>query len=231
MSSLIAREGVDPWKRRLFLPAYRVKEAARYARTSPQTVSYWHRGSGGAFVPVLPNRQKGNPLSYLELVEVAFVAVMRSLGVSLQRIRKAREYLAQSFRVEYPFAVYQFMTDGHHILMDLEEIEPIVGKGKLIVTDAQGQLAWKHILSDRFDEFDYESGLATRWHLAGRDKPITIDPRIAFGSPVIHGVQTWVLRGRWEAGERIEDITEEFEIEFSEVRQALEFEGLDPSVC
>jgi len=71
------------WRnRRLYLPAYRFSEAARLAGTAPQTIARWYRGyevPGHRMQPVLPS--DGSPLlSYLQLVEVAFVATFRGLG-------------------------------------------------------------------------------------------------------------------------------------------------------
>jgi hypothetical protein len=116
MPDLTAARGVEPWRRRLYLPAYTVSSAARYAKTTPQAVAYWHY-HGGSLGPVIPDKEPGKPLSYLELVEVAFVSVFRSLGVSLQRIRRAREYVAQTFNADYPFAQYRFKTEGFHVLL------------------------------------------------------------------------------------------------------------------
>lgn len=222
--SLVARPGTTPWKRRLYLPGFRVKEAARYAGISPQTVSYWHRGREGTSA-TLPGRPPRAALSWMELIEVAIVAVMRQSGLSLQKIRRAREYAAQHLSSEYPFADYEFKTDGQGILLELDQVEPIGGKDKIIICDQDGQLAWKQIIKRRFETFDYQDDLVVRWHPAGRNSPILMDPRIGFGAPTVHGTPTWAIKGRYEAGETIDDIASDFEIEEPDVRIALEFEG------
>ena len=107
----------NPWRRRMYLPSYGTKDAARYAGTSPQTVNYWRYRSAD-HRPALPGKQRHRPLSYLELVEVAFVATFRGLGVSLRNIRLAREYIAQTLNSEFPFVEYRFKTDGRHLLID-----------------------------------------------------------------------------------------------------------------
>lgn len=213
------------WRRRLYLPAYSIADAARYAHTAPQTVAYWHY-RGGRLGPVLSERERGSPLSYLQLVEVAFVATFRHLGVSLQRIRKAREYLAQVFQSEYPFTERRLLTEGKHILFHLHEIEQDADIGHLVLADAGGQLAWEDLVADRFAEFDYEEDLAIRWHVAGRENAITIDPRVSFGAPTVRGIATWAIKGRFLAGESVEDIKEDFGLEEDDIRQALEFEGI-----
>ena len=219
----------EPWVRRLYLPTYGVSDAARYARSSTQTVAYWHYGSSG-LGPALPGAERRQPLSYLQLVEVAFVATFRKLGVSLQRLRATPQYVAQTFTAEHPFAEYRFKTEGHHVLMELSEHEPRARRefNKSIIADAHGQLAWDAMLADKFAEFDYEgNGLAIRWHVAGRQSPVVIDPRVAFGAPLVSGVPTWVLKGRWAAGESVTEITEDFGVSEEETEAALRFEGVD----
>ena len=220
-----AKNAPPPWKRRLYLPAYMVSEAARYAHTNTRTVTYWHY-QGGRLGPALPGKERRAPLSYLELIEVAFVATMRKLRVSLQRIRRARDYARQQFHSEYPFAEYVWQTDGKHLLADLQQIEEDTEIGRLIVADEAGQLAWQPALEKRFKQFDYEHSLAIIWHVEGQESPIIIDPRIAFGAPTVRGLPTWVVKGRWLAGETVQEIQEDFRIEPQYIRDALAFEGV-----
>jgi uncharacterized protein (DUF433 family) len=58
--------------------------------------------------------------------------------------------------------------------------------------------------------------------------PIVIDPRIVFGSPAVKGIPTWIVKGRWDAGESDSDIAEDFDLDKSDVREALKFEGVVP---
>lgn len=226
MPDLVAVRGVEPWRRRLYLPAYSVSDAARYAGVPIQTVAYWHY-RGGNLGPVLPGKERGKPLSYLELVEVAFVAAFRRLGVSLQRIRRAREYVATNFKSEYPFAENRFKTEGHHVLFELVEAEKDKELQKVIIADANGQVAWEALIADKFAEFDYDGmDMAIRWHLAGRQSSVIIDPRIAFGAPSVVGIPTWTLKGRWNAGETLADIQEDFGIPEERVKDGLSFEGV-----
>lgn len=215
----------EPWRRRLYLPAYTVQDAARYAGISAQTVAYWHYRVG-SLGPALPGKERGKPLSYLQLLEVAMVATFRRIGLSLQRIRRAREYAAQMFNSEFPFAELRFKTDGFHLLMDLQANEPDAELGRLVVADAHGQMAWQKLVAERFLEFDYEHDLALRWHVAGPGSPVLIDPRISFGAPVVRGIPTWVIKGRWNAGESVDDIEKDFNLEKVEVVQALNFERI-----
>lgn len=211
-------------RRRLYLPAYHTVEAAKLASTAAQTVSRWYHG----YLPVFEKtKERRAALSYLQLVEIAFVASFRRYGVSLQRIRKAHAYLSNMFQVEYPFAELRLKTDGAHVLKDLEEVEN-GRRPALIVADKAGQEVWPQIIAERFEEFEYEYNLALRWFPRGKIVPIVVDPRISFGAPIVAsaGVTTWVLKERFETGETLEELEDDFGIDQRDLRLALEFEGI-----
>lgn len=215
------------WRARLFVPNYRIREAARYAHIAPQTVASWHQPSSGNQRRTLSSKDKGQALSYLQLIEVAVVANFRKAGISLRKIRAAREYVSKQLEAEFPFAEYRFKTDGRDLWMDYAQIEAEMGDKKLLMASQGGQLAWSDIIG-RLKEFEYEDDrLAVRWHVAGKSKNIIIDPRIQFGAPAVNGVPTWVFKGRWEAGETLEDIIADFGVSNASLLDALEFEGVE----
>ena len=216
----------ESWRRRLFLPNYQIGEAARYADISPRTVVDWHKDGGRK---TLSSREKRAALSYMQLIEVAVVAAFRKAGVSLKHVKAARGYIAMHLKSEYPFAEYSFKTDGKELFMDYEQIEGTKGKGKLLRPDRHGQLAWDTIIG-QLNEFEYErKGIVVRWRVAGLESPVVIDPRIAFGSPNVKGTPTWVVKGRWDAGEKIEEIADDFGLKKPDVIEALKFERIDPT--
>lgn len=214
----------DPWRRRLYLPAYQVREAARFARIAPQTVVQWQKETAGALAP----RHVRESLTYMQLIEVAVVAALRRAGVPLRRIREAREWISRTLKSEHPFAQYKFKTDGRRLFMDFAEVVGAKrGFGKLLRPDQQGQLAWEIIIG-RLEEFDYERhDIVVRWHVAGSKSAVVIDPRISFGSPMIKGIPTWAIKGRWSAGESPDEIASDFGLRKAEVLDALQFEGVD----
>jgi uncharacterized protein (DUF433 family) len=221
---------VEYWRERLTVPAYRVTEAARYARTTKETIGNWQRVRGtrpGA----ISKRAEREGLSYLQLIEVGVVAAMRKSGVTLKKIREAREYLRREFRNDYPFAHYRFKTDGKVLFMDYDQIVA-ADKEKLLALNENGQLAWNEILSALLHEFEYDTEIGTvlRWRVAGYENPVRLDPRIAFGAPHVNGVATWVLRERWKSGESLADIAEDYDLPRNLVVAALQFEQveLDP---
>ncbi|MBP1297503.1 DUF433 domain-containing protein [Bradyrhizobium elkanii] len=213
----------EPWRKRLHLPAYQVGEAARYAQISPQTVSAWHKVDAGR---VLSEKRDRERLSYLQLIEVAVVAAFRKARVALPEIRAARDYVKRSLKSEHPFAEYQFKRYGKSLFTEFEEE---TGRKKLVKANQAGQLAWNELVGPLLKEFEYEhEGVATRWYVAGPSSPIVIDPRLSFGTPTVKGVPTWIVKGRFDAGESDRTIAEDFGIDVPSVREALKFEGVLP---
>lgn len=162
----------------------------------------------------------------MQLIEVAVVASFRKSGVTLKKIKLAREYLSKQLEAEHPFAQYRFKTDGKELWMDYAQLHAPADK-TLLAASMGGQLAWTDIIG-RLQEFEYDddSKLAIKWRVAGADQSIVIDPRIQFGAPAIEGVATWVFKGRWEAGESIDEIADDFGVPNSAVLEALAFEGI-----
>jgi len=213
----------EAWRRRLEIPAYRVGEAARYVGLAPQTVTAWHRTG---VRQTLSAKERRNPLTYLQLIEVAVVAAARNAGVRLDNIRRTRDYISRQFGSKFPFAEYRFKTDGEGLFIDQVDSNAAEGQETVLRPDRGGQLAWRAIIG-RLDEFEYDE-IVHRWHVAGRDSAIVIDPRIAFGKPSVGGIATWVLRGRADAGESVPDIADDFGLAMDDVRAAIEFERRSP---
>jgi len=219
--------GSEPWRKRLYVPNYQIGEAARYARLSRQTITAWHRYGARRALSAKEHRLA---LSYLQLIEVAVVASMRGSGISLSEIRETREYASKTWKSDYPFAEHRFKTDGRSLFLDFLEVEGRKGRGTLIRPGRGGQLAWADILG-RLKEFHYErEGIVIRWHVAGPESDILIDPRVAFGSPHIDGTPTWVIKSRFDAGESLDEISDDFDLEERQVQEALAFEGIEPDL-
>jgi uncharacterized protein (DUF433 family) len=218
----LANPAFEFWVKRLNLPAYQVAEAARYAGTTTTTIANWQK-------KVVSRREARQALSYLQLIEVGVVAAMRASGVKLDAIRDARDYLAGRFNSDCPFAEYRFKTNGKALFVSSDQLASGGDKEKLVVVSQGGQLAWNQILSQLLREFEYDKhlGKVSAWKVAGTNNPIRIDPRIAFGAPQVKGTPTWVLRERWESGESVFDIADDYSLAPGLVKAALRFEGVE----
>ena len=153
------------------------------------------------------------------------VAAFRKAKFPLPEIRAAREYVQKNLNSAYPFAEFKFKRYGRSLFTeDNKEV-----RYRLFKANAGGQLAWDELIGPVLEEFDYEhEGIAVRWHLAGAGVPIVIDPRVSFGAPSVRGTPTWIIKGRYDAGESDSAIAEDFRLEISDVRAALKFEGVIP---
>lgn len=215
----------EAWRRRLTVPNYQVGEAAYYAGITSSTIISWQRSCAKQTVA---SRESGLELSYLQLIEVAVVAAMRKGGIKLNEIRATRDFMKNRFKSEYPFAEYRFKSDGKSLWLSDTDIPGLKSRhGHLIRTGQQGQLAWSNIIG-RLNEFEYErKGIVIRWRVAGENSSVVIDPRISYGSPNVRGIPTWVIKGRWEAGEEKREIADDFGLKIPEVSDALSFERID----
>jgi len=211
----------EPWRKRLHLPNYQVGEAARYTQISTQTVVAWHKIEQ----KMLSEKQKRARLSYLQLIELAVVAAFRKAKFPLKEIRAAREFIQRDLKSSFPFAEYKFKRYGKSLFTEYKG----EGRHRLFKANQEGQLAWEELVGPLLAEFDYEhEGIAVRWHVAGSDSPIIIDPRISFGAPSVSGTATWIIKGRFDAGESDSAIAEDFNLNVAAVREALKFEGVIP---
>ena len=208
------------WRKRLSLPNYLVGEAARYTHVHANTVVAWHKIEQ----KILSPREKRARLSYLQLIELAVVAAFRKAKFPLSEIRAAREYVQKEFKSTYPFAEFKFKRYGRSLFTEDSNKKALF---RLFKANAGGQLAWDELIGPVLEEFHYEhEGIAVRWHLAGVGVPIVIDPRISFGAPSVRGTPTWIIKGRYDAGERDSVIADDFSLRVSDVRAALKFEGV-----
>ena len=216
------------WKSRLATPAYRIGEAASYAHVSPQTVAAWHRARLDGRKAMLKEKEKQAGLSFLQLIELAVVARMRKAGLKVSEISRARDWFTRSTGLEYPFARLRFKTDGAEILQDDEGPLRDGDVEKLISANHGGQYVWRDLLSQRLEEFNYDedTGEVSFWKVAGTDKPILIDPKVAFGAPQVRGVKTGILKAHWLSGEEIDELMDDFDLSDGEVIDALVFEGV-----
>ena len=136
-------------------------------------------------------------------------------------IRAARDELSVRLKTDHPFALGGLLSSGKGLLHEL-------GDGVLLELGSKGQTAFEKILQpfcDRLD-FDAATSLAQRFFPLGREHPIVVDPRHAFGRPVIDGtnVTTEAVMALLRGGETIEDVADFLAISDVAVRAARTFE-------
>jgi uncharacterized protein (DUF433 family) len=77
-------------------------------------------------------------------------------------------------------------------------------------------------------EFDTEEdGVAVRLRPNGKDSQVVIDPDIRFGSPTVCGFPTETIAEQVFAGDSVESVASDFDLDLSTVIDALHFEEVD----
>ena len=216
------------------LPAYSVSDAAHYLRIPRSTLRAWvagqaYRANGraGLFRPIvtLPDDRLGL-LSFINLVEAHVLDALRMQHqISLQKVRRALQYLARELRTAHPLAEQRFETDGVNLF--------VRRYGQLVNISESGQLAMRRVLETYLRRVERdEAGLVARLYPFTRkrnpDEPraVVIDPRIAFGRPVLvgTGIPTAVIAERYKAGDSVDDLAGDYGGGRLEIEEALRCE-------
>jgi uncharacterized protein (DUF433 family) len=176
----------------------------------PGILDTWGRGRQRAF-------------NFHVLIEAYSVYTLRKLGVTMPRIRAAREILAERLSSAFPFASQGILAQGGKVLFDPGSDSP----GGIIHLAPGQQTEFREIISPFCKELDFarETGLAERFWPLGRDSHIVIDPRVSFGRPVIVKTAITVesISSLAAGGEAAENIAAQFDIPLAAVLEADRF--------
>ncbi|MFD3006163.1 DUF433 domain-containing protein [Thermus tengchongensis] len=216
---------MDPQDR----PLYTLREAARYLGVPEATLRTWVwgrrypvQGGQGWSEPLIVTPGGGSLLSFLNLVEANVLAALRKEHrITMGKVRQMVAYAREKLGVPRP------------LLLDLE-----VGLRDIFLRDPQGllaltrsgQVALEDILRDYLSRVERdEKGFPVRFRpsVAGRlrSEQVVLDPRVAFGAPTVAGVKTRVLALRYNSGEALEALAEDYGLPLGAVREAVVFEG------
>ncbi len=217
------------------IPAYLLNEAAHYTGVPTGTLRGWVTGRTYQTAeghtrsePLVLLPQKGVPmLSFINLIEVHVLsAIRREHRIAMPRIRMALDYLSRQFHSKHPLAEHDLDTDGIDLFVEKY--------GELINISRGGQLAIKEILKVYLQRIERdENGLARQLFPFTRavsdindPKVVGINPRIAFGKPVVAGtgVPTSIIAERYKTGESISDIADDYRLQPGEIEEAIRYE-------
>jgi uncharacterized protein (DUF433 family) len=224
--------GQDPRE----IPAYTPVQAAHYLWVPEATLRSW---IGGRSAPAGHTRRRAAPvvspadphdglLSFVNLLELHVLsAIRRHHGVEMKRVRAAIDYLAERYGHRHPLIDEKMETDGKDLF--------IAKLGQFENVSCSGQLAMRELLDVHLKRIEWnEKGLAVRLFpftrqrgdLADAPRFLAIDPRVAFGRPVIVGsrVPTSEIVERFRAGESRETLMAEYGRSAEEIEEALRIE-------
>ena len=214
--------------------AYTLAEAARYLKLASATLRAWvagrpypKAGGVGHFQPLIRPPQLQPPiLSFWNLIEAHVVRSLRTdHGVSLKALRQALGYAERSLNIERLLLRKELRTDAGQVFLDRY--------GQLINLSASGQLAMRRLFDEHLKRVEWDE-----WQFPVRlypfvsgetriaEKPIAIDPKIAFGRPVVvrMGISTGTIAERIDAGETVQELASDYDLSPTEIEQAVLYE-------
>lgn len=211
----IARD--DP---RVSYPLYSLREAARHLGVAPSTLYRWAHPGARRVAPLITTiTAEGTraSLPFLGFAEAFVIKAALDAGVPHWRIRPGVEVIKREFGIEYALAHKRVYTDGAEILLatlDDENLTVARNRQKQLTRAVQDQLKLIAFAGD---------GFAERLRLPRFRARVIVDPQIAAGAPVLEhgGARVEDLRARYEAGDPITLLAEDFCVPEEEVREVV----------
>jgi uncharacterized protein (DUF433 family) len=216
------------------LAAYTLAEASHYVRLPAATLRSWVLGreyptaeGSGKFPPLLrPASHRPPLLSFSNLIEAHVLRSLRTEhGVSVKALRGALVYAEKELGIDRLLLRPELRAAAGKIFLERY--------GDLIELSASGQLAMRWLFDEHLKRIDWDAAKSpVRLYpflfaaAPSEERPIVIDPRIAFGRPVVarKAITTSIIADRIDAGESVEDVATDYDLGLSEVEQAIVYE-------
>ena len=213
--------------------AYTLGEAHRLTHVPIRRIRRWtrgyeftlSRGRKGYSLPIVDTIDGTPALDFGALIEIRFINAFREFGVSWRSIRIAATHAAQILHSRHPFSHRSFRTDGHTIIAELVDAS---GDRRLLDL-VKDQYEFRKIVSRYLHaglEFN-TSDEPERWWPLGRPRRIVIDPKRAFGAPIVDtfGVPTLILAQAVIAEGSVRAAARLYNVSVPAVRNAVGFEN------
>ncbi len=206
-------------------PIYNIAEGAFYVGVPPSTLRAWVLGrpfkAGGRVhwseLLIDPADERRRLLSFANLAEAHVLQATRDHKISMRSVRTALDFLKKENPSRHPLLTQDFYT--HQKNLFIKQLQQIINVGR------GGQLALD--LLDPYLErlVRDQSGLVFRFFpmRANPHRHVMIDLHVASGQPVLtkSGILAEVLWGRHDAGETIEEIARDYDIDERAVADAI----------
>lgn len=203
-------------------PLYTPTDISKYARVHPETLRTW-AGSKGRLSVLTPEGKGVAPFSFINLIEAhVLVALRKNHKVPMQRIRKGIRWMSEHFDTDHPLAEVDLETDGRDLFAEHLNLKVAVSKG--------GQIAIPEVVRLYLQRIDRDTTGPVRFYpfTSGEICPklIVMDPAIDFGRPTVAGtrIDTVMILDRFEGGESLATIADDYNIKLEAVEEALRCE-------
>lgn len=214
-------------------PVYPLAEAARYLKLPVATLRSWvvgrpypKAGSVERFHPLIKAPESKPPLlSFWNLIEAHVLRSLRTEhGVEIREVRQAIRYAEHELGLERLLLHKDLHTHAGDVLLEQY--------GRLISLNKSGQFAMRRLMEEHLRRVEWDQWMfPIRLYpfvssSIGIDRPIAIDPTIAFGRPIVlrAGISTGIIADRIDVGESVEDVADDYDLGINEVEQAILYE-------
>lgn len=161
-------------------------------------------------------------MTIYNLVEAHVLRALRTdHGVALAELRAAMDCSQKKLQLPRLLLSPDLRTHAGQVFLDRY--------AELINLSASGQLALRKLFEDHlqrveWDEWQFPVRLYPYLQGTARssEQVIAIDPRVAFGRPVIRrpGISTAAIADRLDAGESVDALAEDYDLSRDEIEQA-----------
>lgn len=221
-------------------PLYTITEAADIVKVPATTLTTWARGyvrrppgrpevRGDPIITSVGEPRRNQPMiPFVGLTEATVLAAIRKSGVPMQRIRPALKRLQEGLGLSHALAHKRLYTDGAELLYDFSERHPdekASRAARRLVVIRNRQCVFTEVIDQYLQGFQYsEDGYVGLFRVpAYCHAEVVVDPTRSSGAPifVMGGYRVEDLVGRFQAGESVADLREEFRIPTDQIEDAI----------
>src|SRR3954454_10437226 len=179
---------LSPDDPRLDRPIFTLRESAGYLGVPKSTVHEWARPSGdrAPLITVFPRHGRDATVPFIGFAEAFVLAAFRRAGVPLQRVRPAVDVLSREIGLEHALASKNLYTDGAEVLFDFASERSDEDLLELVILRT-GQKQFSELVRDYLQRIAYgDDGWASHVELPAYGRAhVMVDPRVAFGLPLV----------------------------------------------
>jgi uncharacterized protein (DUF433 family) len=209
---------VDIFQDPLFTPV----EVSHYLKIPRSTVYYWLNASSSGNVPLVhhiaPERRGAASVPFAALIEAFVLRALRNeLKFTKRQITDTVTDVRTKFGTDFALASKRIATDGIDIFIRHNDGEFVrVGDHQILIRDAVGDYL-------RYITWSRDTEYAARLLLPsfGDDARVVIDPRFAWGAPVVerNKVPVQAVLDLWAAGEPLSVVAKEYGLRLAEAEE------------
>jgi len=221
------------------LPIYSLDEAAHIVRLPSATLRGWTNEPTShnevlskrriASAILLPDSSEGL-LSFINVIEAHVLkAVRQSLGAQVPKLRAAIAALRKDFATPHPLAALNLYGEGAGVLVKLalylnasDDAQHALQK---IARVYLARIEWEEYRPMRLYPFLSEPRI--EGDVAEHPRLVSVNPFVSFGRPTVAGtnIHTEAIADLFFAGESIDELAREYELDSSFIEAAVRFEG------